>query len=144
MAKAATYSEGTITPATRLLGVTQADPTGVDGEVELYAVPSAILSLFLDTGVDNGEVAWAYVTPEPFSLPAGLAGSAGTIAASPAASFVLNVQKNGSNVGTVTVTDNAVAFAMASATSFDAGDVLTMVATANAAFTYMAISLAQG
>lgn len=68
----------------------------------------------------------------PFTLPSGLTGSKGTVksADSATASTEFSVQKNDSQVGTVTFGASATTatFAMASATSFVVGDILSVVA----------------
>jgi hypothetical protein len=58
---------------------------------------------------------------------AGSAASAGTAATSAAA---FNIQKNGSNIGTMNFAASATTatFTLASATTFNAGDVLTILA----------------
>jgi hypothetical protein len=71
-----------------------------------------------------------YIFATPVTFPAGLAGSFGTAgtAATAAASFA--IQKNGAAVGTMDFAASATSasFAMATATSFAGGDVLTIVA----------------
>jgi hypothetical protein len=71
-----------------------------------------------------------FIFATPTTFPAGLAGSYGTAgtAATAAASFA--IKKNGSSVGTVEFGAGATGatFAMAAATSFAGGDVLTIVA----------------
>jgi hypothetical protein len=74
-----------------------------------------------------------FIFAMPATFPAGLAGSYGTAgsAATAAASFAIN--KNGTGVGTMDFATGATSatFAMATATSFAGGDVLTIVAPAS-------------
>lgn len=82
----------------------------------------------------NAAVVARFVAVRAFSLPAGLTGSfckAGTAAT---ASSVLTINKNGSSVGTMTfaIAGTTASLAMASQTSFAAGDILTVVAPGTA------------
>ena len=73
-----------------------------------------------------------YIFATPVTLPAGLAGSYGAAgtAATAAASFA--IQKNGAAAGTMSFAAGAATanFTMAAATTYAAGDVLTIVAAA--------------
>jgi hypothetical protein len=91
----------------------------------------------------------SYVFAGPVTLPAALSGSRGTAATAAAASTTFNIQKNGASVGTMVFAPSAVAatFTMTSATLFNAGDVLTVIAPAtsdatlaNLAWTIMGIT----
>jgi len=77
-----------------------------------------------------GQVIERYIFATPVTFPAGLGGSYGAAgnAATGAASFA--IAKNGSNVGTMDFAAAATtaSFAMATATSFAGGDVLTITA----------------
>jgi hypothetical protein len=90
----------------------------------------------------------SYVFAAPATVPAGLPGSRGTAATAATASTTFSIQKNGANVGTVVFapSDAAATFTMNTATLFNAGDVLTLVAPsapdatlANLAWTIMGI-----
>jgi hypothetical protein len=90
----------------------------------------------------------SYVFAAPIAVPAGLSGSRGSAATAATASTTFNIQKNGANVGTMAFAPSAAAatFTMNSATLFNAGDVLTLVAPsapdatlANLAWTIMGI-----
>jgi hypothetical protein len=72
----------------------------------------------------------SYVFAAPATVPAGLSGSRGTAGAAATASTTFNIQKNGANVGTMAFAPSAAAatFTMTSATLFNAGDVLTVIA----------------
>jgi hypothetical protein len=73
-----------------------------------------------------------YVFATPTIIPAGLAGSQGAAATTATAVTVFGIQKNGANVGTMVFSASAAVatFTMNSATTFNAGDVLTIVAPA--------------
>ncbi len=82
------------------------------------------------------------------TVPAGLPGSRGTAATAATTSTTFSIQKNGSNVGTIVFAPSAATatFTMNSATLFNAGDVLSLVAPsapdatlANLAWTIMGI-----
>ncbi len=91
----------------------------------------------------------SYVFAAPVTVPAGFSGSRGTAATAATATTIFSVQKNGTNVGTMVFPASAAtaAFTMNSATLFNAGDVLTVVAPttpdatlANLAWTIMGIT----
>ena len=73
-----------------------------------------------------------YVFAASATLPAGLSGSRGTAAIAATAMTTFNLQKNGTNVGTMVfaASTTTATFTMSSATFFSAGDVLTVVAPA--------------
>lgn len=82
--------------------------------------------------VDNDRVA----NLEPYAVavqyPIALAGSKGKCLTNPSGSVIFTVKKNGSSVGTFTVSSSGVfSFAMASATTFSVGDYLTVTAPAD-------------
>ena len=74
----------------------------------------------------------SYVFAASVTLPVGLSGSRGTASTAATATTTFNIQKNGANVGTMVFAPSAAAatFTMNSATLFNAGDVLTVVAPA--------------
>jgi hypothetical protein len=74
----------------------------------------------------------SYVFAASATLPAGLAGSRGTAATAATATATFAIQKNGAVVGNMSFPGSATtaAFTMSSATVFNAGDVLTVVAPA--------------
>lgn len=87
-----------------------------------------------------------YVFATTVTFPAGLGGSQGTAGTAATAMTTFAVQKNSVNVGTMVFTAAATAatFTMTSVTTFNAGDVLTLVAPAvpdvtlaNLAWTFM-------
>jgi hypothetical protein len=98
------------------------------------AVPAAAFVSGSWTGSPGaGQVIERFIFATPATFPAGFGGSYGTAgtAATAAASFPIN--KNGSAVGTMDFAASATSasFAMATATSFAGGDVLTIVAPAS-------------
>ena len=116
-----------------ITGVGQATVTVVTGTF-VNGKPSASLVL------------QRYVFATTVVFPAGLAGSQGTAGTAATAMAVFEVQKNGVAVGSMMFAAAATTatFAMTSATTFDAGDVLTLVAPAtpdanlaNLAWTFM-------
>jgi hypothetical protein len=74
----------------------------------------------------------SYVFAAPATVPAGLSGSRSTAATAATASTTFNIQKNGANIGTMVFAPSAAAatFTMTSATLFNVGDVLTVIAPA--------------
>ena len=74
----------------------------------------------------------SYVFAAQVTVPTGLSGSHGSAATGATATTTFNIQKNGANVGTMVFAPSAAAatFTMNSATLFNAGDVLTVVAPA--------------
>jgi len=111
-------------------------------------------SSIIATGSFSGKptanlVVQSYVFTASATLPAGLAGSRGTAATAATATTTFIIRKNSTNVGTMVFAPAATTatFTMSSATSFSAGDVLTLVAPAapdatlaNLAWTFMGIS----
>jgi hypothetical protein len=91
----------------------------------------------------------SYVVATPVTVPTGLLGSRGSAATVATAMTTFNIQKNSTNVGTMVFAPSAdtATFTMNSATVFNAGDVLTIVAPAapdatlaNLAWTIMGIT----
>lgn len=80
----------------------------------------------------NSETLSLEVAAQPYRVPVAAAGSRAYAATAPSASTVLSVRKNGVEFGTITFASgsNAGTFAVATATSFVAGDVLSIVAPA--------------
>ena len=70
----------------------------------------------------------SHIAARAFTIKAGMPGSQWDCGSNPAAATTLDVQKNGTNVGSISVTTAGVGtFAMASDTSFAAGDILSVV-----------------
>jgi hypothetical protein len=74
-----------------------------------------------------------YVFAGTVMFPAGLTGSQGTAGVAATATTTYSIKKNGTNVGTMVFAAGAViaTFSMPSATTFMAGDILTVVAPAS-------------
>lgn len=91
--------------------------------------------------VASSGVILSRIAAQPFRLPAGMATSKAVASTASTGTAVFNIKKNGTNVGTITFTasTNGV-FAMASATSFAVGDVLTVVGPASADATLAGIT----
>jgi putative tail protein len=73
-----------------------------------------------------------YVFAAAVTFPAGFAGSQGTAETAATATATFEIQQNGTNIGTMVFAAGATTatFTMAAATTFNAGDVLTLVAPA--------------
>jgi hypothetical protein len=91
----------------------------------------------------------SYVFAAPAIVSVGLSGSRGTASIYATGTTTFNIQKNGANVGTMVFSPSSAAatFTMNSAISFNAGDVLTVIAPAtpdatlaNLAWTIMGIT----
>lgn len=120
-----------------------ADSEWVGSTVKTFAVP--LLNTRVATGITYrvgffvlsalaaSEVAAMHVFTDAVTFPANFAGSRASVGVNPAATFVLSVQKNGTEVGTISVsTAGVVTFATsgAAAVAFAAGDVLRVVGPA--------------
>lgn len=91
------------------------------------------IGFFFTTTPTVSEVIALHVVTDAFTFPANFASpnSQGSCGTNPAASFALDVQKNGTTIGTITIsTGGAFTFATASGTSKSivAGDVIKVVA----------------
>jgi hypothetical protein len=85
-----------------------------------------------------------YPFPRAVTFPAGMTGSKGVAAVAATAQTDFDVKKNGSSVGTIrfAAAGTVATFIMASATSFDVGDILTVVAPGTADTTLADMGLA--
>ena len=74
----------------------------------------------------------SYVFAASVTFPAGLSGTRGNAATAATTAATFNIQKNGTSVGTMVfaASANTATFMMSSATTFNAGDVLGVVAPA--------------
>jgi hypothetical protein len=122
--------------------------------LEAAPAPAYRVGGFITNTPTASEILLAHVATDAFTLPAGLAGSqveaipgAGV---NPAATFVLSLQKNGVEFGTISISDaGVVTVTVGAATSFapragsTPADVLTVVgpAIADAAFANWALTL---
>lgn len=107
------------------------------------------IGFFFTTAPTASEVLALHVVTDDFTFPANFASpnSRGSVGTNPASSFALDVQKNGSTIGTITIsTGGAFTFATASGTSksIAAGDVIKIVGpgTPDASIANVAITLA--
>ncbi len=96
------------------------------------ATVSVVTGTFVNGKPSASLVLQRYVFAAAVAFPAGLAGSQGTAETAATALATFEVQKNGVNVGAMAfaATATTATFTMASATDFNAGDVLTLVAPA--------------
>jgi hypothetical protein len=87
------------------------------------------LSFFLPGTYSSGALMAQVVLDRAVTFPDGLTGAQGYAGVNATASTVLDLQKNGANIGTITFTNagNTAAFAMSGAVSFAAGDRLAIV-----------------
>jgi hypothetical protein len=87
------------------------------------------LSFFLPGTYSSGALMAQIVLDRAVTFPDGLSGAQGYAGITATASAVLDLQKNGANIGTITFTSagSTAAFAMTGALSFAAGDRLSIV-----------------
>ncbi len=88
------------------------------------------VGFFVLAALAASEVAAMHVFTDAVTFPAKFAGSRASVGVNPAATFVLSVQKNGTEIGTISIsTAGVVTFATsgAAAVAFAAGDVLRVV-----------------
>lgn len=110
-------------------------------------VPAAVvrpIAFFFTSTPASNEVLALYTACESISLPANFTGAVGNVGTNPTGSFVLNVQKNGATVGTITIaTGGGFTFATSggSAVSLVSGDQLKVVAPASADATIANVSI---
>jgi hypothetical protein len=99
-------------------GTGQATSIFVSGSLSGRPTPNLVLQSYVSVGL--------------VTVPAGLTGSRGTAATAATATAIFTIQKNGTNVGTMAFAPSATAatFTMNSATVFNPGDVLTVLAPA--------------
>ncbi|HKM68915.1 MAG TPA: phage tail protein [Stellaceae bacterium] len=93
------------------------------------AVSTTVSGSYTGTTTAN-QVAQRYVFAGTVIFPVGLSGSQGTAGVAATTSTTYDIQKNGTNVGTMVFAASATAatFGMPSATTFMSGDVLTVIA----------------
>jgi len=111
-------------------------------------VSTTVSGSFTGTAATN-QVVQRYVFARTVTFPVGLGGSQGSAGIDATASTTFNIQKNGTDVGTMVFAASAkmATFAMPAATAFMTGDVLTVVAPptpdltlANLAWTFIGSS----
>lgn len=123
----------------------------VDAQGRLTAASSGTQNYIVPFGVaassSANEILFAHIFAETVAFPANWSGAQGSIVGTnPAGSFVITLKKNGSTVGTITITTGgAYTFATSGGTtvSFSAGDVLTAIgpASTDASITFAIQSL---
>lgn len=97
------------------------------------ATVSVVTGTFLNGRPTANLIMQRYVFAGSVTFPTGLSGSQGTAGVAATANATFTVQKNGSAIGTMTFPAAATSatFAMATTTTFGAGDVLTLMAPAS-------------
>jgi hypothetical protein len=95
--------------------------------------PSTFVSGSVSGPITANLVIQQYVFARSFVIPAGMAGSVGAASVAGGGSTAFNINRNGLFVGTMTFAGSAMTatFSMAIATTFNAGDVLTVAAPAS-------------
>lgn len=99
---------------------------------------------FFNASPTASQVIIKYVFPVAVSFAANFAGYAGHVGTNPAASFAMDVQKNGVSVGTITIsTGGAFTLVTSGAVAFAVGDRLSIIApaTPDASIAKMALTL---
>jgi hypothetical protein len=129
------------------LGAVGGGGIGVTPPAAGGAAPDPIpfaLSVFFPGKPTDAQVIFRHDVIVPFDLPAGLTGSLGKAIAASTGNVACSIKKGATEVGTITYNASATGvLAMASATSFADGDVLTIVApaTADATLANLSVSL---
>jgi hypothetical protein len=134
----------------RLLGRTTA-ATGAIEELSASQVATLIgllrlVSFFFTTTPTASEVLALYVAADAFTLPANLSGSQVKVGTNATATFALDLQQNGTSIGTISIATSGTATlttTSGAAKSIAAGDVLKVVApgTVDATIANVAINL---
>jgi hypothetical protein len=94
-----------------------------------------IVPFFFTTTPASSEVMAIYVAVDAFTIPANMSGSQVKVGTNPAATFAMDVQQNGTSIGTISIsTGGTPTFTTTSGTakSIAAGDVLKFVAPSTA------------
>lgn len=92
------------------------------------------------TGVAANEIIFAFQFSSASQIPADFTDSIG-IAENHTGTAIIDIQINGTSIGTATVTDGVVTFSAMPARNVNRGDVLTLVSSSVATFDYLAITL---
>jgi len=125
-------------------GITVTNPGG--GQANITLTPYYRVGAFATTSPSANEVLLLHPATDAFTLAANLAGSVVKVGSNPAATFALSVTKNGTTVGTISIsTSGVVTLTTTGGTTvvFAAGDLLSIVApaTPDASIANLAISL---
>lgn len=105
-----------------------------DNFTELYGFGRPV-AFFFTTTPSASEVLALYVAADAFTIPANMVGSQVKVGTNPTATFAIDVQQNGSSIGTISIaTDGTPTLTTTSGTakSIAAGDVLKFVAPSSA------------
>ena len=131
------YSDGT---SSQWVQESAVGPIGYTGSAGRLTVP---IATFFTTTPTASELLMMYTAVESFAFANNFSGSAGSVGTNPTSSFVLTVQKNGSNVGNVTISTGG-SFTFNSGNtivSMASGDQLRIVAPSVADATIQNVSL---
>lgn len=103
--------------------------SGGSGSAEItYSVPFGFTQAPLPS-----EILLLHVFAEPVAFPTNWDGARASIGTNPAAPFTLDVRKNGTSVGSISVaTGGATSFTSGGAVTFAAGDLLSIIAPSSA------------
>jgi len=94
-----------------------------------------LIAFFFTTAPTASEVLCIYVAADAFTIPANLVGAQVKLGANPAATFAIDVQKNGTTIGTISISTSGVATlttTSGTSKSIAAGDVIKFVAPSSA------------
>jgi len=90
-------------------------------------------------GANTGEVLWVFNVTRPFSLPATLAGSHGTVFPLVPLDMVIRIEKGATLLGTINIVSSVLTFDFPDEQSFVEGE--TIVLTSNDATTFRSVSV---
>ncbi len=94
-----------------------------------------LIAFFFTTTPTNSEVLGLYIAADAFTIAANMSGSQVSIGTNPTATFAIDVQKNGSSIGTISISTSGVATlttTSGTSKSVSAGDVIKFVAPSTA------------
>lgn len=101
--------------------------------IPMFDVPLWDLHFFAPGTYTASEVLLALVMVRDVTIPANLSGSYGKCLTAPTSSASIDIQKNGSSFGTISISGSATTATFStSATTFAAGDVLKIIAPSSA------------
>lgn len=134
------YNDGTSQQWVQESAVGPIGPTGYTGSAGRVTLP---VGFFFTVTPTSSETLLLYTAVESFSFANNFGGSQGTVGTNPTSSFVLTIQKNGSNVGTATIsTGGSVTFNSNNVSvSMTSGDRLKVVAPGVADATVADVSI---
>jgi hypothetical protein len=94
-----------------------------------------LIAFFFTTAPTTSEVLCIYAAVDAFTIPANMSGSQTKVGTNPAATFAIDVQNNGSTIGTISISTGGVATlttTSGTSKSIAVGDVIKFVAPASA------------